>query len=121
MNILEIKDMLSGGIFSEDTVQKIENIIMDKQILSLEDEFEIKNILQSEIDNDFASMGIEDTSEITEINEALDNDLGQVQRELSADMDTIETELRELDTMRKEINHLEDLDQVNKIKEGLTR
>jgi hypothetical protein len=120
MNITELLQKIQASPLSDATKQSVAAILAGHETLTVELEAQVQNIIQEEIERDFADLGIsDDTPEIHAVDDQLAKDLQSVDDELSEDMAFVDEELAELDKMRKELNSLEDQQKINDLKEQM--
>lgn len=120
MNITELLQKIQASPLSDATKQSVVAILAGHETLTVELEAQVQNIIQEEIERDFADLGIDaDTPELHAIDEQLAKDLQSVDDELSEDMSYVDGELAELDKMRKELSALEDQQKINDLKEEM--
>lgn len=120
MNITELLQKIQASPLSDATKQSVAAILAGHDTLTIELEAQVQNIIQEEIERDFAELGVNaDTPELNAIDDQLAKDLQSVDDELSEDMAYVDGELAELDKMRKELNSLEDQQKINDLKEEM--
>ena len=116
MNIQELKDFFIASEYSDETKKVIAQILSDKVEATPEVIFQIKEILQKELDADFEELGIDITgdpeAEIIEKEYAEELDL--IEKDLDNDMEFVEKELNELEEIRKQVLKISDEIEGNK-------
>jgi|JI10StandDraft_1071094.scaffolds.fasta_scaffold511765_2 hypothetical protein len=122
MNITELLQKIQTSPLSDATKQSVAAILAGHDTLTIELEAQVQNIIQEEIERDFADLGVDtDTPELHALDEQLAKELQSVDDELSEDMAYVDGELAELDKMRKELNSLEDQQKINDLKEEMVQ
>ncbi len=118
MNIQELKDFFIASEYSDETKKIIAAILSDKVEATPEMIFQIKEILQNELDADFKEAGVDITgdpeAEIIEKEYAEELDL--IEKDLNSDMEFVEKELNELDELNTKVQEISDEMEAGEIK-----
>ena len=111
MTIQELQNFVAASDFSEATKAKIASILEKQPEVSEELFGQLREIMQGELDADFKEAGITDISsdaEMQKIDAAYVTKLDEIQNDLDKDMAFVESELNDLDEMRKQLTHVGD-------------
>jgi hypothetical protein len=109
METTNLLQQIKDSELSAETKAKILAILGNKTELTLEEHAQIMDLIQADIDADFKKMGVSDESpELDKLRVDLDKNLAGVESELDSEMKFIESELKDLDDMRKNIAKIED-------------
>jgi hypothetical protein len=102
--------------------RRFQRYFRDKTEVTAELEASVRDIIQAEIDADFAELGItNDDPEIQALDAELAANLESVQKELDEDMAYVDRELNELDSMRKQVTQIEEQQQVMDLQNQLSQ
>jgi hypothetical protein len=122
MNISELTNHIESSELSDATKQKISALLQGQTEVTAELEASVRDIIQAEIDADFAELGItNDDPEIQALDAELAANLESVQKELDEDMAYVDRELNELDSMRKQVTQIEEQQQVMDLQNQLSQ
>jgi len=111
MTIQELQNFVAGSDFSEATKVKIASILEKQPEVSEELFAQLREIMQKELDADFKEAGIADISSEPEV-QAIEVEyaatLEEVEDDLNKDMIYVDSELKDLEEMRKQVVHIGD-------------
>ena len=121
MNIQELKDFFAKSDYSSDTKSAIADILVDKQEVTHGLVSHLKDILQKELDADFNELGVDlkNDPEMQKIEKEYTDTLDTIEKDLNSDMEFVESELRELDELKKKITQASDEIDASKIADNL--
>lgn len=121
MKIQEIKDFFSQSDYSDETKSVISKILTDKTEVTPGLVSQIKDILQKELDADFKELGVDvkNEPEFQKIEKEYIEALDTIEKDLNADVDFVEKELKELDEIRKKISQVSDEMEADKIRQSM--
>lgn len=121
MTIQELTQKINESILSEIAKQKILAVINTYTEVTSELEDQVKDLIQEDIDQDFASVGIdENTPDIQAVQDQLEKDLHHVDQELDEDLSIMNSELESLNDLRKELNSSEEEHAIAQLRADLT-
>jgi DNA-binding transcriptional MerR regulator len=121
MNIQELRDFFVNSDYSEETKTILGEVLNDKEEVTPGLIYQVKDILQKELDADFEDLGvnIDDNEEakqaLKEYNETLDT----IKNNLEEDTTFVEKELNELEEVRKTVSKISDEMEIAKIKQSI--
>jgi|GEM_PF-1721049 len=121
MNIQELKDFLTRSDYSDETKSVLSSILADKTEVTPGLIFQIKDVLQKEIDADFDELGadVSNDPEYKKAEEEYIEDLNKIENDLNEDMNFVEKELKQLDENRNKISKVADEMEADKIKQSI--
>ena len=104
MNQQEFTDQVNASSLNETTKQKIMSLI-ETNGFDFETQEEIKDMIQAEIDTDFATILSNKPDPVADaITKELSDELDTIEADFTKDMDFVEKEMGELESMVKELN-----------------
>lgn len=116
MNQQEFIDQVQASPLSDSTKKEILSLI-ESQGFNFDTREEIKDIIQSEIDADFADvLEPEDMSEVETKTAELSQDLKQIENDLDTNMKFVESQLSGLTTMIQDLDKVQEEMQIDAIK-----
>lgn len=121
MTIQEAQDFFAASDFSDITKSKIAKLLEGKKELDNQLILEIKELMQSELDQDFKDEGIDvsNTPEDKKSQAEYDAALDEIESDLQQDMNFVETELNDLEVQRKEVMKISDEMEADAIKQSI--
>lgn len=81
----------------------------------------IKDIIQADIESDVVTLLPEDQAAVAAANEALNSSLTAIEQTLNEDMAYVETEMKDLETMTKDLDKGMDQAQMDTLKEDIVK
>ena len=122
MTIQELRDFFAKSDYSVETKAAIEDIVKDATELTPGIVFQVKDVLQKEIDADFEVLGVDFAGDpkVQEIQKEYDTTLESIEKDLTDDMNFVESELGELDEIRKEVMAVSDEMEAEELKKTIT-
>ncbi len=117
MNTQEYIEKIKNSTLSDKTKQKI-LALLDGKELTFEIKEEIKDIIQAEIDEETKDLFVteEDESELEGLNSTLSATSDSIEKDLSDDMDFVDSEMGKVNTAVGELDKMVDEDQIQQIK-----
>jgi len=121
MNIQELKDFFSKSDYSDETKSMLNGVLADKTEVTPGLISEIKDILQKELDADFEELGVSgiDTPEYKALEKDYVDALDNIDKDLAKDMEFVDTELKELDEIRKKIAKASDEMEADRLRNSM--
>lgn len=121
MNIQELKDFFIASDYSDETKTLLAGILSDKMEVTPGLIFQVKDVLQAELDVDFKELGIdvENNPEAQKIEKEYIGELDEIEKELGKDVDFVENELKELDKTRKQVLKISDEMEAEEIRKSI--
>lgn len=122
MTTEEFKKFIASSSYSEDGKAKMVKLLAGEEEVSPEAFTQIKEIMQAELDKDFINAGVDVSNdpEAKAIEEEYEKTLDEIEAELGKDMAFVETELNELEKLRKQVVEVEEGMAADKIKESIS-
>ena len=110
MTIQELRDFFEASDYSIETKSKISDVLKDKTEVNQGVFFQIKDILQTELDADFKDLGIdaEGDEEAQRAKKEYEDTLNVIEKDLDDDMKYVEKEMSDLEETRKTISKVAD-------------
>ena len=101
MEIEELKQFCESSDFTPETKHKIATVLAGKAVLDYDTYAAVKEILQQELDSDFAEAGVDlsDDPEAQAEEAKYEAEMHELDKLMEGDMDFIEKEKADLDTM----------------------
>ena len=121
MTIQELRDFFIASDYSDETKSTLSNILKDKTEITPGIIFQVKDILQKELDADFKELGVdvEGDEGAQQIQKEYDEALEAIEKDLTEDMNFVEKELNELEEIRKKVSKVSDEMEAEKIKQSI--
>ncbi len=121
MNIQELKEFFVKSDYSDSTKDAINKILIDKTEVTPGLIFQVKDILQTELDLDFKELGVDgpNNPEVQELEKEYIKTLDTIQKDLDGDMNFVEKEFTELEELRKNVLKSSDEMEAEKIKQSM--
>jgi len=121
MNIQELKDFFIASDYGEETKAVLAGILADKTEVTPGLIFQVKDILQKELDADFKELGLDPVNdpEAQKIEKEYVEVLDTIEKDLGEDMEFVEKELNELEEVRKKVAKISDEMEADKIKQSI--
>ena len=121
MNIQELRDFFAASAYGEETKAVLAGILADKTEVTPGLIFQVKDILQKELDADFKELGVDVTSdpEAQKIEKEYTETLDKIEKDLNEDMEFVEKELNDLEEIRKKVNKVSEEIEIDIIKKSI--
>lgn len=121
MDIQELKNFVSECEFSQETKNKINQLLEGKTELDTETIESIKVLMQAELDREFSEddADIANDPKVKEIEKAYEVELKNIESDLKNDMIFVDSELKELETIRKQVAKTSDDVAANAIRDSI--
>ena len=121
MNIQELKDFFAASNFSEETKATIAGILADKTEATPGLIFQIKDILQKELDTDIKELDLDEASdpETQKIEKEYVEALDKIESDLGKDMEFVEKGMNDLEDLRKQVVKVEEEMEIEKIRQSI--
>lgn len=121
MTIQELRDFFIKSDYSEETKTIIAGMLNNKTEITPGLIFELKDVLQKELDFDFKELGIEveNNEEAKQAKKEYDETLDSIEKDLGEDMVFVEKELKELEETRKIVSKISDEIEADKIRQSI--
>ncbi len=116
-----IQKVLASDALSQDTKQKIQALGAIEG--SDENVEKIKDLIQSDLEKAYADAGVtlnENDDDVKAINAEMESGLQKVEADLKADMAFVETELKDLEDMAKDVDNTLTESRIGTLKSNLT-
>lgn len=121
MNIQELKEFFVQSDYSDETKGVLASILADKTEVTPGIIFQLKDVLQKEIDADFDELGVDalEDPEFKKAEAEYVEDLNKIEKELEEDMSFVEDSMKQLEENRKKISKAGDEIEANAIKQSM--
>ena len=121
MNIQELRDFFVNSDYSDETKAVLAGILNDKTEVTPGLIFQVKDVLQKELDVDFKELGvnIDDNEEAKQALKEYNDTLDTIEKDLGEDMAFVENELNELEEVCKTVSKISDEIEADKIRQSI--
>ncbi|MBP9821296.1 MAG: hypothetical protein KBC98_00210 [Candidatus Pacebacteria bacterium] len=121
MTTQELLDFIQNSPLSAETKAAAKVMLGGYDVVTLELQGKIKELIQSELDADFDTAGImlPDSAEVQAAEKEFSDDAAAVDASLDADMTFVQTQIDELDALKKQVDKTLDEMEADQIKKDL--